>query len=126
MSRSPTSSYSRSKSRSISRSRSPRGYREDEDNRDTIFAGNLNHETTEEELRGFFSTYGRVLETTASLDYSYFATLCRRLKEFEDFLRVNVQWTEIGTCAEGNNYMCWPLCRSSMTSIQDDQKVLAL
>lgn len=67
MSRSPSSSYSRSRSRS----RSPRGYRDNEDIRDTVFAGNLNHETTEDELKRFFTVYGRVLETTVGCHHLF-------------------------------------------------------
>ena len=62
MSRSPRN---RSHSYSRSRSRSPAGYRDGyEENNSTIFAGNLNHDTTADVLRTFFAanTRGNIVD----------------------------------------------------------------
>ena len=62
MSRSPRN---RSHSYSRSRSRSPAGYRDGyEENNSTIFAGNLNHDTTADVLRSFFAanTRGNIVD----------------------------------------------------------------
>jgi len=69
----PRRSDSRSRSRSRSRDRGGGAYHHDrysredtrESNPGTVFVGNISHDTTENTLRDFFETYGRVASAKA-------------------------------------------------------------